>query len=102
MDAPPMGITFEKTSRTCRLVPYALLLAVDYNRKDKLRFIFASGLITVHGENLDDIWKALQKERLDGVSETENSPAPGAAWVREIVIAEPQADHGLPPFPSES
>jgi hypothetical protein len=102
MDAPPMGIAFEKTRRICRFVPYALLLAADYNRKDELRFIFASGLITIHGENLDDIWKALQKERLDSVSETENSPAPGATWVREIIMPESQADHGLPPFPSES
>jgi len=97
-----MGITFEKASRTCRFVPYALLLGVDYNRKDELRFNFATGLIAIHGENLDDIWKALQKERLDGILETENSPAPGAAWVREIILAESQADHGLPPFPSES
>lgn len=84
----PQCILFEKTDGTCCLVPYPLLCAVEFSGNDTVKFHFASGIITVHGKNLERLSEPVSTFQLERVSETKKPGAANSVWVSELLFAE--------------
>ncbi|MEI9896738.1 MAG: hypothetical protein WDN28_23480 [Chthoniobacter sp.] len=94
---PSLGITFEVQSGRKRFLPYPFLSALEYNGNE-LTFDFAADRIVAKGENLESLWRAACRGRLECVREIEK-PAAGAPWVRELCFVNSESPEPLPRLP---